>query len=270
MRGDEIATMQRPASRQKTLALVLYVARRDLARRYAGSALGAAWAVAFPILQISVFWAVAAYGLRLGARSDIPLGVLLIAGMTPWFVVSDALGGMTNAFTANAALLKRLIVPAAIMPLAGLVAALMVHGAILAAAILLLWALGHPPGPRLALLLYFAGCASLFALAAGTLLALGNAALRDIGQILGPVLLLWFWATPIVWPAESLPAQLQAAVTWNPLAYLVEGYRFALLGAPARFPPLEASVAFWIVTASLCLLAILAFNRFKRELADFL
>jgi ABC-type polysaccharide/polyol phosphate export permease len=253
-----------------SLSLVLYVARRDLARRYAGSMLGAAWVLAFPVLQIGVYWAVASYGLRLRGSSGAALGPLLIAGMTPWFALSDALGAMTRSFTSNAALLKRLVVPPAIMPLASLAGALMIHVAILVITILALWALGHPPAPSIVLLIYFAGCGAVFALACGTLLALANAALRDIGQVLGPLLLLWFWATPIIWPTEALPERLRAVVTWNPLAYLVDGYRFALLGSAADLPSTEATIAFWTVTALLGLVALLAFGRFKREVADFL
>jgi ABC-type polysaccharide/polyol phosphate export permease len=253
-----------------TLPLVLYVARRDLARRYAGSVLGAAWALAFPVLQIGVYWAVASFGLRIGGTRDFPLGVLLIAGMVPWFAMSEALSAMTRAFTGNAALLKRLMVPAAVMPLASLAAALMVHAAIVAITILVLWAMGHPPAPRLALLLYFAACGAVFTLALGTLLALANAALRDVGQMLGPMLLLWFWATPVVWPAEALLGRLEGVITWNPLAYLVEGYRYALLGRAADWPAGEATLAFWTITALLGLLAWLAFRRFNRELGDFL
>jgi ABC-type polysaccharide/polyol phosphate export permease len=265
-----MATTHRQTSGRTTLPLVLYVARRDLARRYAGSALGAAWALAFPVLQIGVYWAVASFGLRIGGSGDFPLGVLLIAGMTPWFLMSDALGAMTRAFTTNAALLKRLMVPAAVMPLASLAGGLMVHAAVLAVTLLVLWAMGYPPASNLWLLLYFVACGAVFALAAGTLLALANAALRDIGQMLGPMLLLWFWATPIVWPAEALPERLSRAVTWNPLAYLVEGYRFALLGRPLDLPSAEATLAFWTITALLGLLAWLAFRRFNRELGDYL
>jgi ABC-type polysaccharide/polyol phosphate export permease len=265
-----MATTNRPMPGRTTLPLVLYVARLDLARRYAGSVLGATWALAFPILQIAVYWAVASFGLRLGGNRGISLGVLLIAGMTPWFAIGDALGAMTRSFTGNAPLLKRLVVPAAIMPLASLAAAFMVHAVVLVLTILILWAMGHPPALRLGLLLYFASCGALFALALGTLLALANAALRDVDQMLGPLLLLWFWATPIVWPAEALPERLERAVAWNPLAYLVEGYRFALLGRDTDFPSAEASLAFWTLTTVLGLLAWLAFRRFKRELGDFL
>jgi teichoic acid transport system permease protein len=255
---------------RSTIALAAYVARRDLARRYAGSGLGALWAVAFPVLQISVYWAVAHYGLRLEARDGVPIGVMLLAGMTPWFALSEALAGMTQSFTANASLLKRLVVPPAILPLASLIAAGMVHAVILLAATLLLWAAGYPPAPRFAALLYYAACGALFALAAGTLLALANVALRDVGQMIAPLLLLWFWATPIVWPAEALPQHLHWAVTWNPVAFLVDGYRHALLGPAHAAPGREATIAFWTISAGLSLAAWLAFRRFERALADHL
>lgn len=265
-----MATMERRLPGRASLSLVFYVARRDLARRYAGSALGAIWALAFPLLQIVVYWAVAAYGLRLGQRTDFPLGAMLIAGMTPWFALNDALGAMTRSFTSNAPLLKRLVVPPAILPLASLVAALMVHGAVAMIAVAALWALGHPPSPNLAVLPYFAACGAVFALAAGTLLALANIALRDVAQALGPVLMLWFWATPVVWPASAVPERLQPLITWNPLAYFVEGYRYALLGRGSDLPSTEATMAFWLVTASIGIVAFLAFRRFKRELGDHL
>jgi len=67
-----------------------------------------------------------------------------------------------------------------------------------------------------------------------------------------------------------LPARLQPFVLWNPLAYLVDGYRFALLGRASDLPTLEAAVAFWIITALLGLVALVAFRRFQRELGDYL
>jgi ABC-type polysaccharide/polyol phosphate export permease len=252
------------------LPLILYLARRELARRYAGSMIGAAWALAYPILQIAIYWGIASYALRPVAGGTFPLGVMLIAGMPPWFMLSEALSEMALSFTANTALLKRLVVPPAILLLARLVAAFMVHGAVLAAAIIVLWGLGHPPTLYLALLLYFAICGGSFALAVGCLLALANVPFRDVGQGAGPVLMLWFWATPIVWPAAALPAGLRWIVTWNPLAYLVEGYRSALLGPGSSLPGTEATLAFWLVTLFLFALAWLAFRRFERELADFL
>lgn len=262
-------TGQRRSARHKA-SLVLYVARREFARRYAGSVLGAAWAMAFPLLQIAVYWAVAHYGLKVGGRGGATLGAMLVAGMTPWFALSESLTAMTVSLSGNAPLMKRLVVPVEIMPAAALVSAAFVHLAIVTVAVAALWAAGYPPAPRLLSILYFGACAMILAFALGILLALANVVFRDVAQLLGPLLLLWFWATPVVWPRESLPERLQWIVTFNPLAYLVDGYRFAMLGEAAARPDAAAAIAFWATCALLGAAAWAAFRRFRYELADLL
>jgi ABC-type polysaccharide/polyol phosphate export permease len=252
------------------LGLALYLARRELARRYAGSLVGAGWALVFPVLQIALYWAVFGLGLRIDSGAAVPLSVMLIAGMVPWFALSEALTTMTASISGNAALVKRVVFPLELLPASNLIAAAIVHGAILVLAIAALAILGHGPGPHLLLLLYYGLCLAAFAMAVGTLLALANAAFRDTAQLLGPALILWFWATPIVWPADRLPPRLAWIGEANPAYYLVEGYRLALLGSRVAGPEAASAAWFWAVTLLLGACAWLAFRRFKRELGDML
>jgi ABC-type polysaccharide/polyol phosphate export permease len=252
------------------LGLAFYLARRDLARRYAGSFAGTAWALIFPALQIALYWAVFGLGLRIGSGGAVPLSVMLVAGMVPWFAFSEALTTMTMSISANAPLVKRLVFPLELLPASALIAAMIVHCGIVLLAVAALAALGHPPGPELLLVAYFGACLAALALALGTLLALANAAFRDVAQLLGPVLLLWFWATPIVWPADRLPERLAWIARLNPAHYVVEGYRLALIGPEAARPDAASAFWFWLVTLLLGAAAWAAFRRFKRELADFL
>lgn len=250
--------------------LLFYLARRELARRYAGSLLGAAWAVAFPALQIAVYWAVFRYGLRVETGGAVPLGPMLIAGMVPWLALAEALTTMTPSLKANAALVKRTALPVELLALSSLAAAACVHGAVLFLASAALWALGYAPGADLAFLLYGAFCVAILALSLGILLALAHVAFSDVGQALAGLLLVWLWATPILWQETSLPAEWRWVASVNPLTHPVEIYRLALLGPEVGALNGGAILSFWTAAPVLALAAWLALGRFKREVADLL
>jgi teichoic acid transport system permease protein len=177
---------------------------------------------------------------------------------------------MTASLKANASLVKRTALPAELLPLSSLAAAACVHGAVLVLAAAALWRLGYAPGPHILVLLYAVPCVALLALALGTLLALANVAFSDVAQAVVAILLLWFWATPILWQAQSLPPGWRWLASANPLTHPVEVYRYALLGPGAGTPDGLAALAFWCVASLLGLAAWLALGRFKREVADLL
>jgi teichoic acid transport system permease protein len=243
-------------------SLLFYLARRELARRYAGSLLGPAWALVFPALQIALYWGVFRHGLRVETYRGIPLGPMLIAGIVPWLALSEALTTTTASLKANASLVRRTALPVQIIPLASLAAAACVHAAILVLAAASLWLLGFPPGPSILLLPYAALCVALLALSLGTLLALANVVFSDVGQAIGAVLFLWFWATPILWQSDRLPPGWRWAASANPLTHPVEAYRYALLGPEAGSLDPSAALSFWILASLLA--------RFKRAVADLL
>lgn len=249
-------------------ALAFYLARRELARRYAGSIAGAAWALVFPAVQVLLYWLVFGLGLKIAGAHAVPIASMLVAGMLPWFAFSEALTTTAVSISGNAALVKRLAFPLELLPISTVMAAGIVHVAVIALGVAALAALGQLPGPQLLLLLYYLPCLGLLSLALGTLLALATAGFRDVAQMVAPVLGLWFWATPIVWPEDRLPLRLAWIADANPAYYIVRGYRQALIGPAAPAPGVAEALWFWGVTAVLSALAWLVFRRFKRELAD--
>lgn len=251
-------------------SLLFYLAHRELARRYAGSLLGPTWALVFPALQIALYCAVFRYGLRIRTAGAVSFGPLLIAGIVPWFALVEALTTMTASLKTNVSLVKRTALPAELLPLSNLAAAICVHGAALVLAVTALWALGFAPGLHDLLLLYAVACLALFALTLGSLLVLANVVFSDVSQAVSAVLLLWFWATPILWRADMLPAGWRSIASVNPLTHLVEAYRYALLGPTAGGFDRVAALSFWCFISLLAVAAWLALRRFKREVADLL
>jgi teichoic acid transport system permease protein len=251
-------------------SVAAYLARSLLARRYAGSLLGSLWALVFPALQVGVYWAVLVFGLKVKTDTSVSLAAVLIAGVTPWFAFSDAVANMTLSISSNPSLVKRVVLPVEILPVANLIAAFIAHAFIFVLAVAALWTLGYPPTLHLLLAPYYAACMGLFALAVGTLLALANVVFRDVSQLVGSLLGLGLWATPILWSVSALSPPLRWIERVNPMAYVVAGYRSALIGPSAAGPDLPTTLGFWCVTGVAAVVAYFVFRRFKRELADML
>jgi lipopolysaccharide transport system permease protein/teichoic acid transport system permease protein len=91
---------------------------------------------------------------------------------------------------------------------------------------------------------------------------------RDIGQVMTVVLNLWFWATPIVWNREIMPQQYDWIINYNPVYYIVEGYRESLLYGLPIWHDLDATLRFWGMAIPIFLLGFHVFGRLKTEFAD--
>jgi lipopolysaccharide transport system permease protein/teichoic acid transport system permease protein len=102
----------------------------------------------------------------------------------------------------------------------------------------------------------------------GWLVAASNVVFRDIGHALPVLLNVGFWATPIVWPVSMLPVEFHWLVRWNPLWFVVSGYRDALISQEPAWPSADASVFYWFTALAVFCLGALVFSRFKAELAD--
>jgi teichoic acid transport system permease protein len=250
------------------LRLVPYLAFKALERRYAGSILGPIWALVFPALQVGVYWAVLVFGLKVRSEANLSLAVTLISGITPWFLFSDALSNMTTSISSNPSMVKRLVLPVEIMPLSTLMAAFIVHGFILVVAVAALWTLGSPPSVHLLMLPLFSAALAVLTLPLGILLAIANAAFRDVSQIVASLLTLGLWATPIFWSIESLPLRLAWIGRLNPLDYVIQGYRYCLTGGETAAPAFLSAAIFWPGTLALGLAALVIFRRYSRNLAD--
>lgn len=252
------------------LSVVPYLAYMEVARRYAGSVFGVAWAIAYPALQIFVYWALFALGLQIRIIDGVPFEVMLLAGIIPWFMFADGLSALTSTITGNSALVKRILFPLEILPISSLLASFYLHCILMVLTIFILWIVGFPPTASLAFLPYYAVCLAVLIFGVGTILAIANAAFRDVSQMLASALWIWFWVTPIVWPVQILHPKWRWIAEFNPVHYVIQGYRHALLGDVVAQPGMLAGVFFWTVSICLLLIAVFAIKRFKRELADLL
>jgi homopolymeric O-antigen transport system permease protein len=246
--------------------LIRVMVRRDILGRYRGSFGGAFWTIISPLLLMLTYFFV--FGVVLRDRQSTRSGFALyfLSGMLPWLAFSEAVGRAPTVLIEHRNFVKKLVFAVETLPV-NLVAAGLVTEvfAVLLYCIFLAFARpGIPPTvvwlPMLLIpqLLFTAGLSWFLA-------ALG-AFVRDLGQVIGFVLTLWFFITPICYPEASLPHSATLLLSKNPIYVLVSGYRAIFLyGQAPAFGPLWK---LWIVSAIVFILGHAWFYKLRKSFAD--
>ena len=252
-----------------TRAVFRELLRRELDERHRGSLLGAAWLLLLPLLQLLVLaWV---FGHLLPARTDsgvLPYAAFLALGLWPWLLFANAAGRGVTALTDNAALIGKVAVPHALYVDARVAGAALVDvaGFVVVLAVLPFFGVRLAVAALPAMLVALAVVA-LYGLAAARLLAVLQVFLRDVAAVIGQLLTLAFFVTPVLYDRAALPAPAAAALGFNPLAPPIEALRAAATGAPVAWGALACSAAGGVV---LFALATAFLRRARSHLEDFL
>jgi ABC-type polysaccharide/polyol phosphate export permease len=251
-----------------TLLKVLVLSQ--LRERYLGTWAGGIWAFAHPVILVALFWVVFAQGFKVSTVGERPFLLALICGIVAWMALSEAVIGATGAVVSRAYLVRKIAFPLEVLPMVHVFAALVIHVALLGLTwIICIW-YGRPPGMHIAWLPFYMAALFLFAGGLGLLLSALAVAFRDVQQVLGVVMNIVFWATPIVWSGDMLPDAYMWLVHWSPFTYLIEGYRYAFIGVAAgEAAPMQA-LLFWGLTLFFWLLGGVVFRRLKPSFAEML
>jgi ABC-2 type transport system permease protein len=209
--------------------------RRELKVKYAASFLGAVWSLLNPVVFLAVFSFVVDV-LHAGVP-DFP--VFLLSGLLAWNFFSNSVLLGTRAVVDNASLVKKVAFPREILPLASIGVGLVDLGLQTAVLVGFIAISGHGLGTG-ALVLYPMSLVALvtFTTAVTFWASSANVRYRDVQHLVGLGLLVWFWTTPIVYPAALVHERLSPAL-WNlylanPMTAIVSGFQRALYGSPTR------------------------------------
>lgn len=245
--------------------LLYFLTWRDIKVRYQQTVLGLAWAVIQPLAMMVVFSVF--LGRLAGVPSDnVPYPLFVYCGLTVWQAFSQSLTSATASVVSSASLVTKVYFPRLLIPIAsvgvGLVDACVASGALL---ILLLY-YRVSITPTIVALPLFLLLAVLSALAVGVWLAALNVQYRDVRYVIPYLVQLWLFATPVVYPSSLVPEQWRPLLGLNPMAGVVDGVRWALLGQAAPSPLLLAT------STAMTLLVLLAglyyFRHLEQTFAD--
>lgn len=245
--------------------LVAFLTWRDISVRYKQTALGAAWAILQPLFTMLVFSLF--FGRLGGLPSDNrPYPLFTLCGLLPWQLFAYALTQASNSLVANERLVTKVYFPRLILPLASTLSGLVDFGiAFLLLAAMLVFYRVTPTWAVLTLPVFIL-LAGLAALAVGLWLSALNVQYRDVRYTIPFLTQFWLFATPIAYPSSLIPEPWRALYGLNPMAGVVEGFRWALLGLE------QPSVGLLVVSAVMVVLLLVGglyyFRRMERTFAD--
>jgi lipopolysaccharide transport system permease protein len=252
--------------------LIAFLAIRDLRVRYRQTLLGAGWAVLQPLLTMAAFtllFGALLGGDRLPTNAGVPYAISTYCALVPWQLFATALTSSSNSLVHNQALVTKVYFPRLIAPLAPVLAALVdfaIAFAVLAG--MMLWA-GLPIGWQVAALPLFVALAVAASFAVAVWLAALNALYRDVRHAIPFLIQVWMFASPVVYTTASVmegrPDWLRHLYALNPMAGVIEGFRWALLGGAP--PGLEIAMSLAIVLV-VGWAGLHFFRRLERRLSD--
>src|SRR5438552_102225 len=222
--------------------LLYFFAWRDIKVRYKQTVLGAAWAVLQPFLTMVVFSVVFGHFAKIPSEG-VPYPVFAFAALVPWTFFSNSLTLGSNVIIQTPDLITKVYFPRLLMPAASVLGGLFDFAIAFAVLLGITFYYGIVPGPEVLLLLPLLLLAVITALGAALWFSALNVKYRDVQYAVPFLSQIWLFATPIAYSSSLFPVPWRTVLGLNPMAGVVEGFRWALLGtAPAPGPLVAASV----------------------------
>jgi len=211
--------------------LLYFLTWRDIKVRYKQTALGVAWAVLQPVMQMVVFTILFS---RLGrmASDGVPYPLFSYAALLPWQLFATALTESGNSLVSSQNLITKVYFPRLVIPLAPVLAGLADFGVAFGILIILMVWYGVVPTVAILTLPLFIMLALLAAVGVGLWLSALNVEYRDVRYTIPFLTQFWLFVTPVIYPSSLVPQRWRVLYGLNPMACVIEGFRWALLGRP--------------------------------------
>lgn len=245
--------------------LLYFFVWRDIKVRYKQTVIGVAWVVLQPLMTMGVFTIFFGRLAKLPSQG-LPYPVFYFAALVPWSYFAQALNSCTTIVVSNQHVITKVYFPRLILPLAAVCSGLVDFAIGLVVMIILTLSFGIHPPATVVLLPVFLLLAVLTALGIGLWTSALNALYRDVASIIPFVVQFWMLASPVAYPSSLVPARWRWLYELNPMAGVIDGFRWALTGRGE--PPGPQILASAGMVALLVLGGLFFFQRVEGTVAD--
>lgn len=245
--------------------LLYFLAWKDFKVRYKQTILGVAWAVIQPFFTMVIFSIFFGYLGKIPS-DGIPYPLFTYCALLPWSLFAHALAESSNSLINNQSLITKVYFPRLIIPIAPLFVGLVDFGVACLLLIGMMLFYGIVPGVAVFTVPLFVLLAVITALTVGLWLSALNVQYRDVRYTIPFLTQLWLFASPVAYPSSLLPEPWRTLYGLNPMAGVVEGFRWALLGQTSG-PGALVAVSIGVVIV-LLIGGLWYFNRMEQTFAD--
>lgn len=266
----------------KNRKLIWKLAKNDFKTRFAGSAMGRVWAFVQPVVTVVMYYCV--FGIIFPSRAQVassgietPYVLWLTAGLVPWFFFNEAIVNGTNSLIQYNYLVKKVVFKIDILPIIKVLAATFIHAFFAGVLLILYFCYGYKPAFSLLQIPYYSFCLFMLALAISYTTSAVCVFFRDLNQVINIVLQVGMWATPILWNiaivTERIPSKyffLNYLFKYNPVFYVVDGYRTAMFENMWFWQNWKETLVFWGLTILFFLIGGQVFKKLRIHFADVL
>ena len=250
--------------------LLMELVKRDFKQRFAGSAAGWLWGVIHPLVLLASWTFV--FQVCLKSPTNSPLTdnytIFLFCGFLPWLTFQETGSRSAAGLLDHSNLITKTVFPSEVIPVSIFLSVLINHliAVALVLAAVIIW--DHGVSPMAVFLPIYMLLTGMLAIGLGWITSSLNVYLRDTAQVVQVVMTLWFWLTPIFITRDMVPEQLRFLVDWNPLSYVVNGYRELILNV--NLPNFRDMAIVALFAIAVFVAGGLFFRHLKRGFADVL
>jgi lipopolysaccharide transport system permease protein len=246
--------------------LLYFLTKRELQIRYKQSFFGVIWAIAQPLTYVLIFSLVFSRGANVPSEPGVPYPVLALAAIIPWLFFAQSVTASASGLVGEANLLTKVYFPRLVLPIAkslSFLVDLAIAFVILAVMVVIT---GVTPSWGLLLLPAFLLLAFVCAIGVGIFFGALNVKYRDVSVVLPLIVQLWFFATPVIYPATVISPHMQTYLSVNPMFNVINGVRWGFCGTTA---PTLLNVSISVATALVFIVVgLVYFRKTERFFAD--
>lgn len=247
-------------------ALITTFTYRDIKAEYAQTVLGILWSAIKPLTGLLIF-TIFFDKLLTVDTGNVPYPLFAFSGMVSWYYFTFLMAHAGTALINAQNLIKKIYFPKLILPLSKVLVGLVEFGVSLVLLLIMMFVFGKIPGPQIVFLPVFILLNIIVGLTVGIWLSALTVRYRDFHHIIPYLVSFGIWLTPVFYPATLIPAQYQFVLYLNPMAGVIAGFRWSLLG---DVMPSAYFLIGLVPVTFLFILGLLYFRKIEDDIADIL
>ena len=252
-------------------SFIIEITKRDFAERFAGSVLGSLWAIIWPVVNLFIY--IVIFGKLMGARlpgsSEMnAYGIYLAAGLIPWLAFSGTISRCASVFIDKKHIITKINTPLPSLLLHINLSETITYLLSMMFFFIVLAFMEYDFHKSLLLLPFLYCLQQVLAFTLGLFAAVLNVFIRDVREITGVILQLWFWFTPIVYVFDILPGFVKNLLVYNPAYIIIQSYQRIFVFDD--YPPFNSLVILTVITHFLLFFSYVLFRHLEKDIRDFL